>query len=58
MLIWQNCSVLMALRMGVQLGIFTRISQSAESGITAEEITRASGASLVLVGMIRVASDI
>ncbi|BDD58898.1 hypothetical protein MAP00_004138 [Monascus purpureus] len=44
-----NCSVLMALRMGVQLGIFTRISQSAESGITAEEITRASGASLVLV---------
>lgn len=48
----------MALRMGVQLGIFTRISQSAESGITAEEITRASGASLVLVGMIRVASDI
>lgn len=44
-----NCSVLMALRMGVQLGIFTRVSQSAESGIAAEEIARTSGASLVLV---------
>lgn len=48
----------MALRMGVQLGIFTRVSQSAESGIAAEEIARTSGASLVLVGMVWVASDI
>ena len=42
----------MAIRMGVQLGIFTQISQKPESGASSPEIAEKSGASLVLVGKI------
>lgn len=42
----------MAIRMGVQLGIFTQISQKPEGGASSPEIAENSGASLVLVGKI------
>lgn len=43
----------MALRMGVQLGIFTQISQTPEQGVTLTRISESSGASPILVGMHR-----
>ncbi|KAI3104201.1 hypothetical protein CBS147333_7255 [Penicillium roqueforti] len=43
---------LMAIRMGVQLGIFTQISQKPEGGASSPEIAENSGASLVLVDQI------
>lgn len=42
----------MALRMGVQLGIFTLISQNPECGASSPEIAEKSSASLALVGKI------
>jgi hypothetical protein len=36
--------------MGVQLGIFTQISQNPEHGVTAQEISERSGASPIVVG--------
>ncbi|KAJ5501179.1 O-methyltransferase family 2 [Penicillium expansum] len=43
---------LMSIRMGVQLGIFTQISQTPERGASSPEIAEKSGASLILVGKI------
>lgn len=43
----------MSIRMGVQLGIFTQISQNPECGASSPEIAEKSGASLILVGKVR-----
>jgi hypothetical protein len=40
--------------MGVQLGIFTQISQNPEHGVTAQEISERSGASPIVVGKSRI----
>jgi hypothetical protein len=40
----------MALRMGVQLGIFTQISQNPEQGVSLTKISEDTGASPILVG--------
>ncbi|OQE28052.1 hypothetical protein PENFLA_c005G04354 [Penicillium flavigenum] len=47
-----NSPVLMALRMGVQLGIFTQISQNPECGASSPDIAKKSGASLILVDQV------
>ncbi|CAI7603980.1 unnamed protein product [Penicillium pancosmium] len=46
----QNSPILMALRMGVQLGIFSQISQSPEKGVSCDLISESSKASPILVG--------
>ncbi|KAJ6097481.1 O-methyltransferase family 2, partial [Penicillium canescens] len=44
-----NPPILTSIRMGVQLGIFTQISQNPEHGVTAQEIAERSGASPIVV---------
>lgn len=40
----------MALRMGVQLGVFTQVSEKPEQGVTSTKISEDTGASFILVG--------
>ncbi|KAJ5915994.1 O-methyltransferase family 2 [Penicillium tannophilum] len=47
-----NPPILMALRMGVQLGVFTQISQKPEQGVTSTKISEDTGASFILVDQI------
>ncbi|KAJ5403524.1 hypothetical protein N7509_003395 [Penicillium cosmopolitanum] len=47
-----NSPILMALRMGVQLGIFSQISQSPEKGVSCDVISESSKASPILVAQV------
>lgn len=48
----QNFAVPMALRMGVQLGIFTAIQDHKTEGTTTQQIAESAGASPIVVGML------
>jgi hypothetical protein len=49
----QNSPILMALRMGVQLGIFSQISQNPAKGVSCDIISKSSEASPILVGQLK-----
>ncbi|CAI7627431.1 unnamed protein product [Penicillium manginii] len=48
-----NSPILMALRMGVQLGIFSQISQNPAKGVSCDIISKSSEASPILVGQLK-----
>ncbi|KAJ5540384.1 O-methyltransferase family 2 [Penicillium frequentans] len=47
-----NPPILMALRMGVQLGVFTQVSEKPEQGVTSTKVSEDTGASFILVDQI------